>query len=106
MEHEISVLTGWLQTAAHNLTGSDVHLSDQGVIAWFIVILSTVTFVPMSRRLSVDTPGVAQQMLDSGFQPRRSFIAKSFGLAPAYLQRPDGLLLHEAWRIVTSTGVG
>ena len=68
MEHEISVLTGWLQTAAHNLTGSDVHLSDQGVIAWFIVILSTVTFVPMSRRFSVDTPGVAQQMLEIGVE--------------------------------------
>ncbi len=68
MEHEISVLTGWLQTAVHNLTGSDVHLSDQGVIAWFIVILSTGIFVPMSRRFSVDTPGIAQQMLEIGVE--------------------------------------
>jgi len=68
MEHEISVLTGWLQAGVHNLTGSEVHLSDQGVIAWFIVIVSAVIFLPMSRRFSVDTPGVAQQMLEIGVE--------------------------------------
>lgn len=68
MEHEISVLTGWLQSALHTFAGVDVHLSDQGVIAWFIVIVSTLIFLPMSRRFSVDTPGAAQQMLEIGVE--------------------------------------
>ena len=79
MEHEISVLTGWLQTAVHNLTGLDVHLSDQGVIAWFIVVLSTTIFVPMSRRFSVDTPGIAQQMLEIGVESINAMLDSFIG---------------------------
>ncbi len=38
------------------------------MVAWFIVVLSTVIFVPMSRRFSIDEPGRAQQMLEIGVE--------------------------------------
>lgn len=68
MEHELSTITILLNSAVESFTGHDPHLPDQGVIAWFIVVLSAVIFIPMSRRLSVDEPGPFQQLLEIGVE--------------------------------------
>jgi len=68
MEHEVSTITVWLNAAAGSVLGHEAHLPDQGVIAWFIVVLSAVVFIPLSRRFSVDEPGVVQQMLEIGVE--------------------------------------
>ncbi len=68
MEHELSTLTILLNSLVEGFTGSDPHLPDQGVVSWFIVVVSVLIFVPMSRRFSVDTPGKAQQMLEIGVE--------------------------------------
>ena len=68
MEHELSTITILLNSLVASFTGTDPQLPDQGVVAWFIVVLSTVIFVPMSRRFSIDEPGWAQQMLEIGVE--------------------------------------
>lgn len=68
MEHELSTITILLNSLVESFTGQDPHLPDQGVIAWFIVVLSAAVFIPMSRRLSVDEPGKFQQLLEIGVE--------------------------------------
>ncbi len=68
MEHELSTITILLNSLVASFTGTDPQLPDQGVVAWFIVVLSTVIFVPMSRRFSIDEPGWSQQMLEIGVE--------------------------------------
>lgn len=68
MEHQTSTITLWLDALVGRLMGETVHLPDQGVIAWFIVVVSVLIFLPLSRRFSVDKPGVAQQMLEIGVE--------------------------------------
>ncbi len=68
MEHELSTITILLNSLVASFTGNDPQLPDQGVVAWFIVVLSTVVFVPMSRRFSIDEPGWVQQMLEIGVE--------------------------------------
>lgn len=68
MEHELSTITILLNSLAGRITGHEAHLSDQGVIAWFIVVVSALFFIPMSRKFSVDQPGKAQQLLEIGIE--------------------------------------
>jgi F-type H+-transporting ATPase subunit a len=68
MEHELSTITILLNSLVASFTGAGPQLPDQGVIAWFIVVLSAVVFVPMSRRFSIDEPGWPQQMLEIGVE--------------------------------------
>jgi F-type H+-transporting ATPase subunit a len=68
MEHELSTITILLNSLVGSYLGHDPHLPDQGVVAWFIVIVSALIFMPMSRSFSVDTPGKAQQLLEIGVE--------------------------------------
>jgi len=68
MEHELSTITILLNSLVESFTGHDPHLPDQGVIAWFIVVMSAVIFIPMSRTFSVDKPGKFQQLLEIGVE--------------------------------------
>ena len=68
MEHELSTITILLNSLAGRITGQEAHLPDQGVIAWFIVVVSALLFIPMSRKFSVDQPGKAQQLLEIGIE--------------------------------------
>jgi len=68
MEHELSTITILLNSLVERFTGHAAHLPDQGVIAWFIVVLSAVIFIPLSRRFSVDQPGKLQQLLEIGVE--------------------------------------
>ncbi len=68
MEHELSTITILLNSLVGRITGHEAHLPDQGVIAWFIVVVSALVFVPMSRKFSVDEPGKAQQLLEIGVE--------------------------------------
>lgn len=68
MEHELSTITILLNSLVESATGQDPHLPDQGVIAWFIVLLSAAIFIPLSRRFSVDEPGRFQQLLEIGVE--------------------------------------
>lgn len=74
MGHELSTITVYLNALIGSLTGHETHLPDQGVVAWFIVVLSAVIFIPMSRRFSVDKPGIAQQMLEIGVESLNTMI--------------------------------
>ena len=66
MEHEVSAVTTWADAAFSRLLGTHVELSDQGVVAFVIVLGSLILFPLMSRRFSLDRPGIAQQMLEIG----------------------------------------
>ncbi len=79
MEHELSTITILLNSLVESFTGTDPHLPDQGVVAWFIVVLSTVIFVPMSRRFSIDEPGRAQQMLEIGVESINALLDSVIG---------------------------
>ena len=68
MGHELSTITVYLNALIGSITGHETHLSDQAVISWFIVVVSALVFIPMSRRFSVDKPGVVQQMLEIGVE--------------------------------------
>ena len=68
MEHELSTITILLNSLVENFPGTEPHLPDQGVIAWFIVVFLAVIFIPMSRRFSIDSPGWPQQMLEIGVE--------------------------------------
>lgn len=68
MEHELSTITILLNSLVGNITGHEGNLPDQGVIAWFIVVVSALVFIPMSRKFSVDEPGRAQQLLEIGVE--------------------------------------
>ena len=68
MEHELSTITILLNSLVESFTGTDPHLPDQGVVAWFIVVVSTLIFGVTSRRFSIDTPGKSQQMLEIGVE--------------------------------------
>jgi F-type H+-transporting ATPase subunit a len=68
MEHELSTITILLNSLVGRITGHEAHLPDQGVIAWFIVVVSALAFIPMSRKFSVDKPGKAQQLLEIGIE--------------------------------------
>lgn len=66
MEHEVSAVTTWADATFSRLLGTHVELSDQGVVAFVIVLGSLILFPLMSRRFSLDQPGIAQQMLEIG----------------------------------------
>lgn len=66
MEHEISVITAWLDALLTEATGQSVHLPDQAVVSFAIVIVSALVFPLLSRRFSMYEPGVVQQMLEIG----------------------------------------
>lgn len=68
MEHEISAITGWVNTALAGALGQPVHLPDQTVVAFFIVLVSLAIFPPLSRTFRTYDPGVVQQMLEIGVQ--------------------------------------
>ena len=68
MEHEISAITSWLDSALGALTGETWHLPDQAVVAFTIVFGSLIVFPLMSRRFSTFDPGIAQQMLEIGVE--------------------------------------
>ena len=68
MEHELSTITILLNSLVGRITGHEAHLPDQGVVAWFIVVVSALIFIPMSRKFSVDEPGKAQQLLEIGVE--------------------------------------
>lgn len=68
MEHEISAITGWVNGALTQALGHPIHLTDQIVIAWFIVLASALLFPLLSRRLRTYEPGWLQQMLEIGVE--------------------------------------
>jgi F0F1-type ATP synthase membrane subunit a len=68
MEHELSTITILLNSLVGGITGHEAHLPDQGVVAWFIVVVSAAIFIPLSRKFSVDNPGKAQQLLEIGVE--------------------------------------
>ena len=79
MEHELSTITIFLNSLVESFAGTDPHLPDQGVIAWFIVVLLAVVFVPMSRRFSIDNPGWGQQMLEIGVESINAMLDSFIG---------------------------
>jgi F-type H+-transporting ATPase subunit a len=79
MEHQISALTNWLNAALSSLTGSSVHLPDQGVMAWFIAISCLLIFPPLSRRFSADSPGKAQHLLEIGMESVNAMLDSFIG---------------------------
>ncbi|NKB87510.1 MAG: F0F1 ATP synthase subunit A [Acidobacteria bacterium] len=65
MEHEVSALYNWLYHSFDEMFGVG-FITDQAVMAWFVVLASLVIFPILSRRFSVYEPGAAQQMLEFG----------------------------------------
>lgn len=65
MEHETSALYNWLHGFLDATFGYGV-ITDQAVMAWFLVLFSAIVFPLLSRRFSVYNPGVVQQMLEIG----------------------------------------
>lgn len=65
MEHETSALYSWLQASLDTTFGAGV-ITDQAIMAWFIVVLSAVAFPLFSRRFSLYRPGPVQQMFEIG----------------------------------------
>jgi F-type H+-transporting ATPase subunit a len=74
MEHELSTITILLNSLVGSITGHEAHLPDQGVIAWFIVVISAVIFIPMSRKFSVDQPSKLQQLLEIGVESMNAML--------------------------------
>jgi F-type H+-transporting ATPase subunit a len=79
MEHQLSALTNWLNAALSSLTGSAVHLPDQGVIAWFIAVSCLLIFPLLSRRFSLDNPGKAQHLLEIGMESVNAMLDSFIG---------------------------
>jgi F-type H+-transporting ATPase subunit a len=65
MEHEVSTLYNRLYPWFDHTFGVGV-ITDQTVMAWFVVVASLIVLPIMSRRFSVYEPGPAQQMLEFG----------------------------------------
>ncbi len=65
MEHETSALYDWIHGSLDSVFGPGV-ITDQAVMAWFIVVLAAVVLPLLSRRFSVYQPGAVQQMLEIG----------------------------------------
>lgn len=65
MEHETSALYSWLHGFFDSALGPGV-VTDQAVMAWFIVLLSVILLPVLSRRFSMYQPGIVQQMLEIG----------------------------------------
>lgn len=65
MEHETSALYNWLHGFFDSTLGPGV-VTDQAIMAWFIVAVSAIVFPLLSRSFSTYRPGVAQQMLEIG----------------------------------------
>lgn len=65
MEHEVSALYNWIYPWLDSTFGTGV-ISDQAVMAWFIVLVSAIALPLLSRSFSVYEPGPAQQMLEFG----------------------------------------
>lgn len=65
MGHETSALYNWLH-ASLDATFGDGFISDQAIMAWFVVVVSLIVFPLLSRRFSLYRPGAAQQMLEIG----------------------------------------
>ena len=65
MEHEVSALYNWLQGGLDAVFGPG-FISDQAVMAWFVVALSLVILPLLARSFSLYEPGPAQQMLEIG----------------------------------------
>jgi len=76
MEHEVSALYGWLHTGLDSAFGAGT-ITDQALMAWFIVVLAAVAMPLMSRRFSLEAPGKAQQMLEIGVSSVNA-LAESF----------------------------
>ncbi len=65
MEHETSALYNWLHGFFDATFGPGV-ITDQAVMAWFIVLASAIVFPLLSRGFSLYKPGVVQQMFEIG----------------------------------------
>lgn len=65
MEHETSALYNWLHGSLDATFGAGV-ITDQSVMAWFIVLLSLAVFPLLSRTFSQWQPGKVQQVLEIG----------------------------------------
>lgn len=65
MEHETSALYNWLHGSLDATFGPGM-ITDQAVMAWFIVLLSLAVFPLLSRGFSQWEPGRVQQMLEIG----------------------------------------
>ncbi len=65
MEHEVSAIYNWLYPWFDHTFGTG-FITDQAVMAWFLVLLSLAIFPLFSRRFSLYEPGPAQQMLEFG----------------------------------------
>lgn len=65
MEHETSALYNWLHGFFDSTFGPG-FVTDQAIMAWFIVVVSAVVFPVLSRRFSTYKPGAIQQMLEIG----------------------------------------
>ncbi|MFQ5743717.1 MAG: F0F1 ATP synthase subunit A [Acidobacteriota bacterium] len=74
MEHEISAVTAWSDAALSNLLGRPVQLPDQAVVAFLIVLGSLIVLPPLSRRFSLDRPGIVQHMLEIGVESINSML--------------------------------
>ena len=65
MGHETSALYNWLH-ASLDATFGEGFITDQAIMAWFIVAVSLIVFPLLSRRLSLYRPAAPQQMLEIG----------------------------------------
>ncbi len=65
MGHETSALYNWLHGSL-DATFGEGFISDQAIMAWFVVVVSLIVFPLLSRRFSLYRPGAAQQMLEIG----------------------------------------
>ncbi len=65
MEHETSALYNWLHASLDAAFGAGV-ITDQAIMAWFLVAVSAIVFPLLSRRFRMYEPGAVQQMLEIG----------------------------------------
>lgn len=65
MEHETSALYNALH-GFFDATFGPGFITDQAVMAWFLVLFSAIVFPLLSRSFSLYKPGVVQQMLEIG----------------------------------------
>ena len=65
MGHETSALYNWLHGSLDAIFGPG-FITDQAIMAWFIVVMSAIIFPLLSRSFSLYNPGKVQQMLEFG----------------------------------------
>lgn len=65
MEHEVSALYNWIHGGLDSVLGAGT-VTDQAVMAWFIVLVTAIVVPLLSRGFSLDRPSRAQQLLEFG----------------------------------------